>query len=46
VISSPDVRYGQIEIECGGQISGDVQAQPTAERSEVLADVASVRVAS
>ncbi len=23
------VRYGQIEIECGGQISGDVQAQPT-----------------
>jgi cytoskeletal protein CcmA (bactofilin family) len=22
------VRYGQIEIECGGQISGDVQAQP------------------
>jgi cytoskeletal protein CcmA (bactofilin family) len=25
------VRYGQIEIECGGQISGDVQAQPTNE---------------
>lgn len=23
------VRYGQLEIECGGQISGDVQAQPT-----------------
>jgi cytoskeletal protein CcmA (bactofilin family) len=23
------VRYGQVEIECGGQISGDVQAQPT-----------------
>ena len=23
------VRYGQIEIECGGQISGDVQAQPS-----------------
>jgi cytoskeletal protein CcmA (bactofilin family) len=22
------VRYGQIEIERGGQISGDVQAQP------------------
>jgi cytoskeletal protein CcmA (bactofilin family) len=22
------VRYGQIEIECGGQISGDIQAQP------------------
>jgi cytoskeletal protein CcmA (bactofilin family) len=25
------VRYGQIEIECGGQISGDIQAQPLAE---------------
>jgi cytoskeletal protein CcmA (bactofilin family) len=25
------VRYGQIEIECGGQISGDIQAQPIAE---------------
>ena len=25
------VRYGQIEIECGGQISGDVQAQPSNE---------------
>ena len=25
------VRYGQLEIECGGQVSGDVQAQPTAE---------------
>lgn len=23
------VRYGQIEIECGGQVSGDVQAQPS-----------------
>ena len=22
------VRYGQIEIECGGQISGEIQAQP------------------
>ena len=22
------VRYGQLEVECGGQISGDVQAQP------------------
>ncbi len=29
-----NVRYGQIEIECGGQISGDVQAQPMAEPSE------------
>jgi cytoskeletal protein CcmA (bactofilin family) len=25
------VRYGQLEVECGGQVSGDVQAQPTAE---------------
>jgi cytoskeletal protein CcmA (bactofilin family) len=25
------VRYGQLEIECGGQISGDIQAQPTNE---------------
>jgi cytoskeletal protein CcmA (bactofilin family) len=23
------VRYGQLEIECGGQIAGEVQAQPT-----------------
>ncbi len=28
------VRYGQIEIECGGQISGDVQAQPLGEAGE------------
>ena len=25
---SGTVRYGQLEVECGGQISGDVQAQP------------------
>jgi cytoskeletal protein CcmA (bactofilin family) len=25
------IRYGQIEIECGGQISGDVQAQANAD---------------
>ena len=31
------VRYGQIEIECGGQISGDVQAQPMAESNEAPA---------
>ena len=24
---SGTIRYGQIEIECGGQISGDIQAQ-------------------
>jgi cytoskeletal protein CcmA (bactofilin family) len=28
------VRYGQLEIECGGQISGDIQAQTTAESNE------------
>jgi cytoskeletal protein CcmA (bactofilin family) len=28
------VRYGQIEIECGGQISGDIQAQPTSQTGE------------
>ena len=28
------VRYGQIEIERGGQISGDVQAQPMADMSD------------
>jgi cytoskeletal protein CcmA (bactofilin family) len=43
---SGTIRYGQIEIECGGQISGDVQAQPSPEHGEVIADVMSVRVAS
>ncbi|HUZ73465.1 MAG TPA: polymer-forming cytoskeletal protein [Stellaceae bacterium] len=29
------VRYGQLEVECGGQISGDIQAQPSsAEETE------------
>ena len=28
------VRYGQIEIECGGQVSGDIQAQPLAEAGD------------
>jgi cytoskeletal protein CcmA (bactofilin family) len=32
---SGTIRYGQIEIECGGQISGDVQAQP-AEHGEIM----------
>ncbi len=27
---SGTIRYGQIEIECGGQITGDIQAQPAA----------------
>src|SRR5215468_757755 len=43
---SGTIRYGQIEIECGGQISGDVQAQPPSANGEVIADVTSMRVAS
>jgi cytoskeletal protein CcmA (bactofilin family) len=37
---SGTIRYGQIEIECGGQISGDIQAQPTAEDGKLTADAA------
>lgn len=36
------IRYGQIEIECGGQISGEVQAQP---EGDLLSEVGSVRAA-
>jgi cytoskeletal protein CcmA (bactofilin family) len=43
---SGTIRYGQIEIECGGQISGDIQAQPSAEPGEVMVDVATARAAS
>jgi cytoskeletal protein CcmA (bactofilin family) len=43
---SGTIRYGQIEIECGGQISGDIQAQPTSEPGEMMMDVATARVAS
>ncbi len=44
---SGTIRYGQIEIECGGQISGDIQAQPGGEAGgEVTSDVTPVRVAS
>jgi cytoskeletal protein CcmA (bactofilin family) len=39
------VRYGQIEIECGGQISGDIQAQPLAEAAETAPMSASARPA-
>ncbi len=39
---SGTVRYGQIEIECGGQISGDVQAQA---EPNAFTDAASVRAA-
>jgi cytoskeletal protein CcmA (bactofilin family) len=42
---SGTIRYGQIEIECGGQISGDIQAQPGAE-PEIMTDVATARAAS
>ena len=38
---SGTIRYGQIEIECGGQISGDIQAQG----DELMSDVAGARVA-
>ena len=39
---SGTIRYGQIEIECGGQISGDIQAQAAAEASDVKADAVTV----
>jgi cytoskeletal protein CcmA (bactofilin family) len=32
---SGTIRYGQLEIELGGQISGDIQAQPAADDGEV-----------
>jgi len=40
---SGTIRYGQIEIECGGQISGDIQAQPAAEEVKITADAAPAR---
>ena len=41
---SGTIRYGQIEIECGGQISGDIQAQPAGEAGEATTpDVTPVR---
>jgi cytoskeletal protein CcmA (bactofilin family) len=43
---SGTIRYGQIEIECGGQISGDIQAQPSSEPGEITVDVATARAAS
>ena len=42
---SGTIRYGQIEIECGGQISGDIQAQAAADVSDVKADVTTVLAA-
>jgi cytoskeletal protein CcmA (bactofilin family) len=43
---SGTVRYGQIEIECGGQISGDIQAQASSEPTEVKAAAAAVLAAN
>ena len=37
------IRYGQIEVELGGQISGDVQASPD---SDVIAELPNARAAS
>ena len=42
---SGTIRYGQIEIECGGQISGDIQAEPAGETRELNADALPVRAA-
>ena len=42
---SGTIRYGQIEIECGGQISGDIQAQAAGESGEVTPDAAAARAA-
>ena len=37
------IRYGQIEIVSGGQISGDIRAQTAGDSGEVTADVAPTR---
>jgi cytoskeletal protein CcmA (bactofilin family) len=39
---SGTIRYGQIEIECGGQISGDIQAQSA---EDAMAESPAARVA-
>jgi len=39
---SGTIRYGQIEVECGGQISGDIQAQSG---EDFISDVSGARVA-
>ena len=39
---SGTIRYGQIEIECGGQISGDIQAQSG---EDFMSEVPGARVA-
>ena len=40
------IRYGQIEIELGGQISGDVKMSETAAASDVIAELQNARAAS
>jgi cytoskeletal protein CcmA (bactofilin family) len=39
---SGTIRYGQIEVECGGQISGDIQAQSG---EDAMSEVPGARVA-
>jgi cytoskeletal protein CcmA (bactofilin family) len=39
---SGTIRYGQIEIECGGQISGDIEAQSS---EDLVSESAAARVA-
>jgi cytoskeletal protein CcmA (bactofilin family) len=39
---SGTIRYGQIEIECGGQISGDIQAQSN---EDFMSDMGNARAA-
>jgi cytoskeletal protein CcmA (bactofilin family) len=40
------IRYGQLEIELGGQISGDVQMTADASASDVIAELANARAVS
>ncbi len=43
-VVSGTIRYGQIEIELGGQIAGDVQSTPSA--GDVIAELPNARAAS
>ena len=42
---SGTIRYGQIEIECGGQISGDIQAQTAGDQSAIKTDATAAHAA-
>ena len=42
---SGTIRYGQIEIECGGQISGDVQSQPASDHADTMPEATSAHAA-